>query len=212
MNSFQNSVRTAWAAAWQDKQFQWRLLLALGVVLLFPWKADIFFQSIQAREGIVWQDEVLAHIPSANMSYPIFGIIYTCVIYLLLRLAQNPYQFLWFAWAFTTETILRFVCIYLVALNPPVGLVPLHDPLAEAFIYGKDLAITKDLFFSGHTATMVFVCYFLPSPHERLIGICMTCVLVCLLLIQHVHYTLDIIAAPFATFASIWLAKRLISA
>ena len=212
MNSFQNSVSTAWSAAWQDKQFQWRLILALSVVLLFPWKAGDFFQWIQIREGANWHDPILSLIPSVNVSYPIFGIIYSSVIYLIIRLVANPHRFLWFAWAFNLETIFRFCCIYFIPLNPPAGLVELHDPIAELFIYGENSAITKDLFFSGHTATMVFVCYFLPSKRERFISVIITIVLVSLLLLQHVHYSLDIVAAPFATCASIWLAKRLISA
>jgi len=98
-----------------------------------------------------------------------------------------------------------------VALNPPIGLVDLHDPIAEMFIYGENLAITKDLFFSGHTATMVFVCYYLPTKLERKIALGLTFILASLLLIQHVHYSLDILAAPVATWLSIQLAKRLIS-
>jgi hypothetical protein len=98
-----------------------------------------------------------------------------------------------------------------VALNPPEGLVDLHDPIAELFIYGENLAITKDLFFSGHTATMVFVCYFLPRPIERKIAVMLTTVLGCLLLIQHVHYSLDILAAPIATWIAIRISKRLLN-
>jgi hypothetical protein len=95
-----------------------------------------------------------------------------------------------------------------VALNPPAGLVDLHDPLAEIFIYGENMAITKDLFFSGHTATMVFVCFFLPTAKERRIAIALSVVLVCLLLLQHVHYSLDIAAAPLFTLAAIWIVKK----
>ena len=211
MNSFRKSISAAWAKAWQDKQFQWRLILAFGVFAIFPWKAADYFQWIQARPGDEWPDFLLAQIPAANVSYPIFGIIYTSVIYLIIRLLPSPHKFLWFAWAFNMETILRFCSIYFVALNPPNGLVDLHDPLAELFIYGDSISITKDLFFSGHTATMVFVCYFL-NGKERKISLALTGILVGLLLIQHVHYTWDILAAPVATLSSIWLAKRLINA
>ncbi len=85
----------------------------------------------------------------------------------------------------------------------------LHDPLAEMFIYGENMAITKDLFFSGHTATMVFVCYFLPTTRERRIAIGLSLLLVSLLLVQHVHYSLDIAAAPLFTLAAIWIVKRI---
>jgi hypothetical protein len=212
MNSFKKSILISWSEAWQDKQFQWRLICALAIFAFFPWKAEDYFQWIQLREGLTFDDPLLDLIPSANVSYPIFGIIYCSVIFLIIRLLATPYRFLWFAWAFNIETILRFLSIYFVALNPPLGLVDLHDPIAAIFIYGENTAITKDLFFSGHTATMVLVCHFLVDKRERNIAILFSILLVGLLLIQHVHYTLDILFAPLATWVAIWVAKRLVNA
>jgi len=211
MKGFEQSNQKNWAAAWQDTRFRWQLMLALAVFTIFPWKADDYFQWIQQRDGLVMQDIIVENLPALNVSIPIFGIIYVSVIYLLVRIIRLPKHFLWFAWAFNLETLLRLVCIYAIPLNPPVGLVELHDPVAALFIYGENIAITKDLFFSGHTATMVFVCFFLPNILERKIAIGLTIVLVILLLIQHVHYSLDILAAPLATWMSIKLAKHLVS-
>lgn len=201
-------MKQFWKAAFADRTFTLKFIGALAVFSIFPLKADEYFQWIQLREGIQWNDPLLNALPSLNVSYPIFGIIYLSVIYLLYRLLQDPKRFLWFAWAFNLETLFRFASIYFVALNPPMGLVDLHDPLAEIFIYGENMAITKDLFFSGHTATMVFVCFFLPSPSERKVAIGLSLILVTLLLIQHVHYSLDVLAAPLFTLAAIWLVKK----
>ena len=202
-------MKQTWNTAFADRRFTFSLIGALSVFSIFPIKADNYFQWIQLREGIQWDDPLLNAIPALNVSYPIFGIIYFSVIYLLFRLLKDPKKFLWFAWAFNLETAFRFATIYFVALNPPAGLVDLHDPIAELLIYGENLAITKDLFFSGHTATMVFVCYFLPTAPERRIAIGLSLLLVSLLLIQHVHYSLDILAAPLFTLAAIWIVKRI---
>lgn len=201
-------MKKSWKSAFENRRFAFKFLSALAVFLIFPFKADNYFQWIQLRPGTQWNDHLLNLIPALNVSYPIFGIIYLSVIYLLFRLLQDPDRFLWFAWAFNLETALRFLSIYLVPLDPPVGLVDLHDPLAEIFIYGDNLAITKDLFFSGHTATMVFVCFFLPTARERWMAVGLSIVLVSLLLIQHVHYSLDILVAPLATLGSIWVVKK----
>ena len=211
MKGFEQSIETNWNAAWQDSRFRWQLIIAIAVFAIFPWKADDYFQWIQGRDGHVMQDIILENIPAYNVSIPIFGIIYLSVIFLICRIIRRPKHFLWFAWAFNLETILRFICIYIVALNPPLGIVELHDPIAELFIYGENIAITKDLFFSGHTATMVFVCYFLPSKFEQKIAIGLTCILVALLLLQHVHYSLDILAAPIATLIVIKMTQKLVS-
>ena len=201
-------MKQTWKAAFSDRTFALQFVSALAVFLIFPFKADDYFQWIQLREGIQWNDPLLNALPALNVSYPIFGIIYLSVIYLLYRLLQDPKRFVWFAWAFNIETLFRFLTIYFVALNPPMGLVDLHDPLAEFFIYGENMPITKDLFFSGHTATMVFVCFFLPTAKERVIAITLSLLLVSLLLIQHVHYSLDVAAAPLFTLAAIWIVKK----
>jgi hypothetical protein len=202
-------LKQTWKTAFADRSFTLSFLGALTVFTIFPFKADDYFQWIQLRDGIQWNDPILNALPALNVSYPIFGIIYLSVIYLLYRLLQDPKRFVWFAWAFNVETLFRFICIYLVALDPPARLVDLHDPLAEMFIYGENMAITKDLFFSGHTATMVFVCYFLPTTRERRIAIGLSLLLISLLLVQHVHYSLDIVAAPLFTLAAIWIVKRI---
>lgn len=207
--NFRSNLKQTWKTAFADRSFTISFLGALAVFSIFPFKADDYFQWIQLRDGIQWNDPILNALPALNVSYPIFGIIYLSVIYLLYRLLQDPKRFVWFAWAFNVETLFRFICIYLVALDPPARLVDLHDPLAEIFIYGENMAITKDLFFSGHTATMVFVCYFLPTTRERRIAIGLSLLLVGLLLVQHVHYSLDVVAAPLFTLAAIWIVKRI---
>ena len=111
--------------------------------------------------------------------------------------------------SFTLLCLARMVSIVMVPLDPPDGLIKLNDPLTSLIYGGKDKFITKDLFFSGHTATMVFVCYFLPTKQERRIALGLSLVLVALLLIQHVHYSLDVAAAPFFTLAAIWIVKKL---
>lgn len=210
MKSFIKSSQFAWAEAWDSKSFRWSFIMALVVFLIFPWKADDYFQWIQGRKGTVLGDWVLEQIPAFDVSKLIFAIIYMSVIYLLISLIGRPKTFLWFAWAFNIETTFRFASIYLVALEPPLGLVNLHDPLAEIFIYGENMAITKDLFFSGHTATMVFVAYFLPTKLGRLIAIGLTGMIMVLLAIQHVHYSIDILAAPIVTWISIQISQKVL--
>ncbi|MEY2793209.1 MAG: hypothetical protein RJA76_1201 [Bacteroidota bacterium] len=211
MNKPSENIVENWKTALSQTKFRWFFYLAILYFSIFPWKADDFFQYIQLREGYDLNDYLLQIVPANNHSYLIFGIIYLSVIYLLLQLLKQPKLFIWFAWAFNIETTLRFICIYFIPLNPPQNLVELHDPLAEIFIYGKNLAITKDLFFSGHTATMIFVCYFLKGKAEKTIAITLTILLAYLLLIQHIHYTIDILGAVFFTLISILIARKITS-
>lgn len=205
-----NSVKLAWGEEWNNQKFKIRLLSGLLFFLLFPWKANEYFHWVQGREGVVLNDWVLKKIPSFDVSIPIFTLIYTSVIYLIYRLLQVPNRLLWFVWAFNIETLFRFLCIYLVPLNPPIGMIDLHDPVAALFIYGNNTSITKDLFFSGHTATMMFLCYFLTGKLEKILAYLVSGLLIMLLLFQHIHYSVDIIGAPIFTFLSILLAKKIL--
>ena len=88
--------------------------------------------------------------------------------------------------------------MYLVPLEPPVSHLPLQDPLVEYF--GTGTMLTKDLFFSGHTATL-FTLFLIADKgvfkYLLLVGLLLVAFLV---LVQHVHYTIDIVAALFVTY------------
>ena len=90
-------------------------------------------------------------------------------------------------------------CIGLISLNPPAGLIPLADPLTNLF-YGLHY-ITHDLFFSGHTATVCLIFFCLKAEWTSDFTGFASVLLGFLLLIQHVHYTIDILAAPVFTYA-----------
>ena len=90
-------------------------------------------------------------------------------------------------------------CIALISLNPPAGLIPMADPITNQF-YGAHY-ITHDLFFSGHTTTVFLIFLCLKNKTDRLYTLIASVILGFLLLIQHVHYTVDVLAAPVLTYA-----------
>ena len=61
--------------------------------------------------------------------------------------------------------------------------------------------ITHDLFFSGHTTTVFLVFLCLKKKWDRIYVLTASIVLGMLLLAQHVHYTIDVLAAPVFTYA-----------
>ena len=96
-------------------------------------------------------------------------------------------------------------CIGLISLNPPAGLIPLADPITNQF-YGAHY-ITHDLFFSGHTTTVFLIFLCLKKKWDRIYALFgIHSYWVFFLLVQHVHYTIDVLAAPVFTYAAYRLA------
>ena len=101
-------------------------------------------------------------------------------------------------WAYNGVTLVRMASIGLISLNPPAGLIPLADPITNQF-YGIHY-ITHDLFFSGHTTTVFLIFLCLKKKPDRIYSLLASVALGFLLLVQHVHYTIDVLAAPVFTY------------
>jgi len=202
------AIRREWQSAWNIPSF--RQLLIAGIILdvsilsIFPF----FFQWIERRQGIVLNDPLLASVPAHNVSVPLFIMIWTMCALAVFRAVQNPRILLVFSWSFLLLSIFRMLTITLIPLDPPAGLIGLTDPLSN-FFYGHDRFITKDLFFSGHTSTMFLVYFCLTHRGDRRIGLLVTCCVAILLLVQHVHYTLDILGGFLFGWLSWWLGSRI---
>ncbi|MGB0915041.1 MAG: hypothetical protein ACPGVI_03170 [Crocinitomicaceae bacterium] len=95
--------------------------------------------------------------------------------------------------AYAILLIVRMVTLFLIPLKTPESLIYLQDPFLNNLVYPGE--IDADLFFSGHTA-LIFMMYFL--TRNRLF-ILLGVLIAILLVIQRVHFSIDVIAAiPFA--------------
>ena len=92
------------------------------------------------------------------------------------------------------------ISITLLPLEPPVGLIPLKDPISSIFYGGTQVFIKKDLFYSGHTSIQFLIFLSLKKRTEKIVSLLATISIACFVLIQHVHYTIDVIAAIAFTY------------
>lgn len=187
------------------KKFWIGVITVTCILVTFPF----FFQFIEQRTGPVLKDFVLEALPAQDVSIPIFAIIWATALLFLWRSIQSPYQFMVFIYAYILVTFSRFATIYFFPLDPPPDLIPLVDPIANQF-YGKTF-ITKDLFYSGHTSTqcLLFLCF--RRKFERLVGLFCTIAIGFLVLVQHVHYTVDVLAAPLFTWVAYRIARYIVN-
>jgi hypothetical protein len=193
-----------WSAAWKMSSYRWKLYLGMailaGILVSFPF----FFKAIETRSGYLFSDIFLEWIPARNVSVAVFFLIWSCFVLIIYRIVGDPLMLLVTLWAYNGVTLLRMASIGLISLNPPAGLIPLADPITNQF-YGEKF-ITHDLFFSGHMTSVFLIFLCLKKKADRIYALLASIVLGILLLIQHVHYTIDVLAAPVFTYAVYQLA------
>jgi len=202
------SIKDRWKEAINSRPNRLRLVGGSFIIAIIIILLPQFFKTIEQRQGVVLHDWLLARIPAHNVSIAIFIVIWGMGLLILYRAIYKPTIYIMYVWTLIFVCLVRMLSISIVALNPPIGLIPLADPLTGVF-YGQKM-ITKDLFFSGHisTVTLIFLC--LEKKSDKIIGFIAIIILAALLLVQHIHYTIDIMAAPIITYAMYRLTRYLL--
>lgn len=200
-----------WKEAWQWPRFRLLLGGALVLLLLLASLLPRFFAWVQARPGTLLPDPLLAHLPARDVSGDAFAVIYLGIGLGIVTLLPRPLRLLRALWAFWLLHVFRCLTLLLVPLEPPTGLVILHDPLVERFFYAAPSPITKDLLFSGHTATLLLLALVAPAGWRRWVLGAATVLIGSLVLVQHAHYTYDVLAAVPFTLLAYALAGRICS-
>jgi hypothetical protein len=199
----------SWSDAWQLKRFRYKTIIALLLVAIILIMLPTFFAFIEKRDGMVLQDYVLDAVPAMDVSIPTFTIIWSVVLLVFYRIYQNPRLFLLVAYGFILMCVLRMLTISLLPLNPPPGLIVLKDPIANIAYGGNGIFITKDLFYSGHTGNMFLFFLCLQHKWDKIIALTASFLVGILVMVQHIHYSIDVIAAFLFTFFIYLGAKKL---
>ena len=202
------SLKDNWTAIWNSRYRRYQIIIGPVIMLGIIFTLPFFFAHIQKRKGAVLNDWLLASIPPHDVSVLIFALIWGMVILIVVRAINNPSIIITFVWTLIFVYIVRFFTLSVVALDPPAGLVPLADPLSSAFF--RSGAITKDLFFSGHTSDMVLIYLCLQRRTDKIIALIAAFAVACLLLVQHIHYTIDVLAAPIVVYPCYRLTRYLL--
>ncbi|MGI4864749.1 MAG: phosphatase PAP2-related protein [Janthinobacterium lividum] len=202
----------AWRQGWARPAFRWSwgvlVVLLFGVVIpLVPG----FFHYIQLRPASVVADPVLGLLPRLDVAWPIFALMYGGVLAAAGWLTARPYLFLRGLWGYLLLLLMRMAAIWLVPMAPPLDIVAMPDPfLALVFHTDASQAITKDLFFSGHTSTVALLALAVRGRWwRRTLALAALCIAV-LVLVQRVHYSYDVVAAPFFAWLAYWAAGYIV--
>jgi hypothetical protein len=205
----QGAISVAWKQAWSNKRFRTLTVGASILLLVILICLPLFFHHIEQRHGVVLQDRLLELIPPTDVSIPTFVIIWSMTLFMWLRCIQDPSIFIVFLVCFILLMLSRMISISLVPLDPPPGLIPLKDPLSNIFYGGTNVFVTRDLFYSGHTSIQLMMFFSFRKKLDKLLALVSTFAIASFVLIQHVHYTIDVAAAFVFSYFIYLLGKRI---
>ena len=98
--------------------------------------------------------------------------------------------------------------MYILPLESPASIIPLKDSfLQNSFYSGRENL--KDLFFSGHTATVFLFAFAFKKRVLKLFFAIGGTVVGIFVVLQHVHYSIDVIVAPAFAYFSVYLQRKI---
>jgi hypothetical protein len=209
-NNFGTGYFSQWKIFWPKKNFRFQFIVAVTLLISFMIFVPYFFDFVEARSGKIIHDPLLDLLPVADVSWLIFFFLYFGVISWLVTSVKTPDILIAGMQTYILVTFLRLCSITLFPLEPPAGYVPLTEPFVQFFTNGGKI-ISKDLFFSGHMTTILF-CYFNKKKGWlKTVYLLSASSIGVLLMIQRVHYSIDIIAAPLFTWLCFLFTRKILA-
>jgi hypothetical protein len=202
---------TVWIQAWKDAfaekgvKLEYLITLAaLPVALHFHAQYLLY---IENRPGALVTDPLFEWFQPIDLTWTTFTIIYVCLFLAVVRLSYMPRRFCMAFQSYMVFLIFRTSMMFVLPLEAPAKMIILEDPLVEFLGTGRTL--TKDLFFSGHTSTMFLMTLTAVSRKWQIGFLLGTLIVAVCLILQQVHYTVDVLVAPFVTYGCYRIVRKL---
>jgi hypothetical protein len=192
----------AWQKAWSDVYFRWQFIISFVLFWVVCLHNFHYLNIWEFRTGERLNDPLLKILRPYDFSNIIFFFTYSAIVLVILSALPHPGYFVRGLQVYALITLLRTSAIYFFPLEPPADMILLVDPVADFFMHQKTV-ITKDLFFSGHTATLTMMYLFAQNKYLKIYCLVALIVAPFLLIWQHVHYAIDIVVAPFVAYGCV---------
>jgi hypothetical protein len=179
-------------------------MISLTVVLI---SFSQFLHFIEQREGVVLSDPVLRAFNPIYLTWLTFALIYLSLIIFVVTSFNKPDKLLIAFQAYGLMVIFRSIAMYLTPFEAPESILLLNDPFVQLF--GEGDVLTKDLFFSGHTGTLFLLFLLAENKTLKSIFLISTIMVGTAVLLQHVHYSIDVFVAPFVAYGAYRIIKNL---
>ena len=206
MTTYLQSLKSAWLAGSTPNRRIINLALTIFLVTWLMLSFATYLRFIESRPGALINDPILELFTPIDLTWPIFIVTYPSLIIGLLLLFNKPDKFIIAFQAYGLMMLMRMAMMYTIPLEPPEDTIPLVDPFVENA--GKTGFVpTKDLFFSGHTGSMFMVFINMVNPIAKVAFFLVTCFIATAVILQKVHYTIDVAVAPFIAYCCLVFAR-----
>jgi hypothetical protein len=196
-----------WQSFFSNKRNRNEFILTVVLLAILMISFSQFLQFIEKRNGVSLPDPILNAFSPLNLTWLTFTLIYLSIVLFLFSLRKDPYKIIIALQAYGLMVIFRTIAMYLVPLEAPKTILLLNDPFVQLF--GKGEILTKDLFFSGHTATLFLLFLLTKNKILKVIFLVSTVTVGIAVLLQHVHYSIDVFVAPFVAYGAFGIITSL---
>lgn len=200
MTESRGTLIQGWRTAWSVPFVVEGILSIFVMVGVLVFLAH-FLDSVEMRAGFAFADPVLVWFDAVDVTWLTFTLIYGALAGTVGALLWEPKRLWQGLQAYSCLLLWRALAMWMLPLDPPVGMILLKDPVIE-FFGSNGVTLTRDLFFSGHTSTMFLLTLVMPRPRLRPWMFLATAGVAACVLLQKVHYTIDVLCAPFFAYGA----------
>jgi len=195
-------LKKSWIKEIKDNKYLIFLsLVLLAIALAIDYITGIYVQGIQ---GVVAQDFILDHLPTIDLHLIyIYGIVVIVAFLLFCPLFFTFNEFHEVIRQFSLLMAIRGIFTIFTHLTLPTGAIALDVPQALFFLDFKN-----DFFFSGHTAVPFLGFLLFKKDKIRYFFLASSIIMAMVVLLMHVHYTIDVLSAFFITYGSYKIGVR----
>ncbi|MBL0328631.1 MAG: phosphatase PAP2 family protein [Bacteroidetes bacterium] len=201
-------MKNAWQIYFSRPNKRILFFLTLFFLVLTLTSFVFFLTYNEHRAGYRFDDPILELFHPIAVSEITFFITYFLGIYGLIISFRMPQLFVGLLQAYIIMTLLRMLSLYVIPLEAPSTIIPLKDTFLQSTFYSGRENL-KDLFFSGHTATIFLFAFVFRKKKTKLLFFCGATFIGVFLVVQHVHYSIDVLAAPLFAYTAVLIQKKL---
>lgn len=194
-----------WVDLLRNRQATIVALITLIAFLASLYSYTTFLSWVEHRQGFTFVDPVHTIIGPYDLTWPIFIVLYLALVMAIMWMLKYPEVLFGTLRAYTILVAFRIICMAMLPLDAPETMIPLADPVVQMATGNGTVPLTRDLFFSGHTSILLLVAMAAPTRLSKILFYTSAVFIGIAVILQHVHYTVDVIVAPMAA----WLASSL---